>query len=57
MITLLKRLFIANWQRKLISLILAMIIWMVAYHSIPVIKQPPQETSHLDLEENPPHAS
>ncbi len=32
--TLLRRLFIENWQRKLISLILAMIIWMVVSHSM-----------------------
>src|SRR5579872_1016865 len=32
--TLLIRLFIENWQRKLISLILAMIIWMVVNHSM-----------------------
>lgn len=34
MISLLKRLFIDNWVRKLISLILAMIIWMVVNHSM-----------------------
>lgn len=32
--TLLTRLFVENWQRKLISLILAMIIWMVVSHSM-----------------------
>lgn len=32
--TLLTQLFIENWQRKLISLILAMIIWMVVSHSM-----------------------
>lgn len=36
--TLLIRLFIENWQRKLISLILAMIIWMVVSHSMTVSK-------------------
>lgn len=36
--TLLIRLFIENWQRKLISLILAMIIWMVVQHSMTVTK-------------------
>ena len=30
--------FIENWQRKLISLILAMIIWMVVHHSVTVTK-------------------
>lgn len=38
MITLLKRLFVENWQRKLISLILAMIVWMVVNHSMTVAK-------------------
>jgi len=37
-ITLLKRLFVEHWQRKLISLILAMIIWMVVNHSMTVTK-------------------
>ncbi len=32
--TLLHKLFLENWQRKLISLILAMIIWIVVHHSI-----------------------
>ncbi len=32
--TLLYRLFIANWQRKLASLILAMIVWMIVNHSM-----------------------
>lgn len=32
MITLLKRFFIDNWQRKLLALILAMIIWIVVNH-------------------------
>ncbi len=36
--TLLIRLFIENWQRKLISLVLAMIIWMVVSHSMTVTK-------------------
>lgn len=36
--TLLIRLFIENWQRKLISLILAMIIWMMVSHSMTVTK-------------------
>jgi len=39
--TLLIRLFIENWQRKLISLILAMIIWMVVSHSMTVSKVVP----------------
>ena len=38
MISLLKRLFIENWQRKLISLILAMIVWIVVNHSMTVAK-------------------
>ncbi len=38
MITLLKRLFLENWFRKLISLILAMIIWMVVNHSMTATK-------------------
>lgn len=36
--SLLIRLFIENWQRKLISLILAMVIWMVVNHSMTVTK-------------------
>lgn len=32
--TLLIRLFVENWHRKLISLILAMVIWMVVSHSM-----------------------
>ncbi|MEL7431215.1 MAG: hypothetical protein AAGI90_01610 [Chlamydiota bacterium] len=32
MITLLKKLFFRNWQRKLLALILAMIIWIVVNH-------------------------
>lgn len=39
--TLLIRLFIENWQRKLISLILAMIIWMVVNHSLTATKTVP----------------
>lgn len=34
MITLLRRLFIENWQRKLVSLVLSMIVWMVVNHSM-----------------------
>jgi hypothetical protein len=34
MISLLRRLFIDNWQRKLASLVLAMIVWMVVNHSM-----------------------
>lgn len=34
MISLLKRLFIENWERKLISLILAIIIWFVMQYSM-----------------------
>ncbi|MDE3045227.1 MAG: hypothetical protein KGJ02_01085 [Verrucomicrobiota bacterium] len=36
--SLLVRLFVENWQRKLASLILAMIIWMVVNHSMTVTK-------------------
>jgi len=36
--TLLIRLFLDNWQRKLLSLILSMIIWMVVSHSMTVTK-------------------
>lgn len=36
--SLLIRLFIENWQRKLISLILAAIIWMVVSHSMTTTK-------------------
>ncbi len=36
--TLLTRLFIDNWQRKLISLVLAVIIWMIVNHSMTVTK-------------------
>lgn len=36
--TLLIRIFIENWPRKLISLILAMIIWMMVSHSMTVNK-------------------
>lgn len=39
--TLLIRFFIENWQRKLISLILAMIIWMVVNHSLTATKTVP----------------
>lgn len=40
MITLLKRIFIENWQRKLISLVLAMIIWVLVHHSMVPDNQP-----------------
>ncbi len=39
--TLLIRLFIENWPRKLISLVLAMIIWMMISHSMTVTKVVP----------------
>lgn len=39
--TLLFRLFIENWPRKLISLVLAMIIWMMVSHSMTVSKVVP----------------
>jgi len=38
MISLLKRLFLDHWQRKVISLILAMIIWMVVNQSMTTSK-------------------
>lgn len=38
MITLLKNLFVRNWQRKILSLILAMIIWIVLSHSMTATK-------------------
>lgn len=38
MISFIKKLFIDHWQRKLISLILAIIIWIVTYHSLTVTK-------------------
>jgi hypothetical protein len=34
MISLLKRIFLDNWQRKLISLILAMVVWILVNHSM-----------------------
>lgn len=36
--TLLYRLFIENWPRKVLSLVLAMIIWMLVSHSMTVTK-------------------
>ncbi len=36
--TLLRRLFINNWQRKLVSLIIAVIIWLVVNYSLTVNK-------------------
>lgn len=50
MITLLKRLFLDNWLRKLISVILAMIIWMVVNHSMTsskVVQNIPIRVIHL----------
>jgi hypothetical protein len=41
MITLLKRLLLDNWQRKILSVILAMIIWMVINHSMTQTKTVP----------------
>lgn len=32
--TLLRKLFLENWQRKIVALILAMILWMVVNHSL-----------------------
>lgn len=34
MITLLKKIFLSNWPRKLISFVLAIIIWMLVTHSM-----------------------
>lgn len=34
MISLLKKIFIENWQRKLVSLILAMVVWILINHSM-----------------------
>jgi len=39
--TLLTRLFIENWQRKLVSLVLAMVVWFVVNHSMSVVKTVP----------------
>jgi len=36
MITLLKRLFLDNWPRKLMALVLALIIWMLVNYSMSV---------------------
>jgi hypothetical protein len=36
--SLLIKLFIENWQRKLISLILAIVIWLMINHSIAITK-------------------
>lgn len=38
MISILKKIFVYNWLRKLVSLILAMIIWIVINHSISTTK-------------------
>jgi len=51
--TLLIRFFVENWQRKLISLILAMIIWMVVSHSMTttkVVHSIPVRVTHLPPE-------
>ncbi len=51
--TLLTRLFVDNWHRKLICLILAMIIWMVVNHSMTttkVVHSIPVRVSHLPPE-------
>src|SRR3990167_2435168 len=50
MITLLKRFFLDNWVRKLFSLILAMIIWMMVSHSMTstkVVQNVPIRVIHL----------
>jgi hypothetical protein len=49
-ITLLERLFLENWLRKLLSLILAMIIWMVVNNSMTstkVVQNVPVRVIHL----------
>jgi hypothetical protein len=38
MITLLKKLFINNWRRKIIALLLSMIIWVFVNYSLTIIK-------------------
>ena len=51
--TLLQRLFLDNWHRKLLSLILAMIIWMVVSHQMTVTKHVsniPVRVDHLPAE-------
>jgi hypothetical protein len=51
--TLLTRLFIDHWQRKLISLILAIIIWIMIEHSMTITKQIdgiPVRVTHLPQE-------
>lgn len=50
MITLLKRLFLDNWLRKLLSLLLAMILWMVVNRSMTstkVVQNVPIKIMHL----------
>jgi len=37
--SLLKRIFIDNWQRKIFSAVLAMIVWMIVNHSLTTHKQ------------------
>jgi hypothetical protein len=52
-ITLLKALLIENWQRKILSLILAMIIWIVLSHSITatkIIPNVPNRVEHIPPE-------
>lgn len=51
--TLLHRLFIENWHRKLLSLILAMIIWMIISYQMTVTKHVhniPVRVEHLPAE-------
>jgi hypothetical protein len=51
--TLLTRLFVDHWQRKLISLILAIIIWLMIEHSMTITKQIdsiPVRVTHLPQE-------
>lgn len=51
--SLLIRLFIENWQRKLIALILAVVIWMLVQHSMTITKQIdniPVRVTHLPPE-------
>ena len=51
--TLFTRLFLENWQRKLISLILAILIWFMIEHSMTITKQIdsiPVRVTHLAQE-------
>jgi len=32
------KIFVQNWQRKLLSIVLAIVIWLMIHHSISVAK-------------------